>query len=63
MKAPKRCPLTNFSACAEEDCALWTPKYGSCALAYVAEVAVQLKNLRTLVEGLVELWGLLELPP
>ena len=59
----KWCPLSNWTKCMREECALWVPKYGECAFAYIAEVAVQIKNLRELLEGLVEIRGLLELPP
>jgi len=61
-RKPGVCPLRNFAVCIDEDCAWWVPKHGHCAVCYIAEVAMQVKNLRTLLTDLVEIRDLLKLP-
>jgi len=56
------CPLRNWMPCWGKGCAWWVPKHGHCAVCFIAEVAVQVKALRQLLEALIEVRDLLSLP-
>ena len=59
----KVCPLRLGYSCRREECAWWVPIHGSCAVCYIAEVAVQIRTIRQILVELIEIRGLLELPP
>lgn len=59
----KVCPLYRWGICKEAECGWWVPKYGSCAVCYIAEAAVQIKTIREILVELIEMRGLLDLPP